>query len=76
MHGYQNKGGMNDRGWVWADFSLFHSVQTALIYPLGTGGLCTRGAERQEREADHSAPPSEEVQNVGAIPSLPHALMA
>jgi hypothetical protein len=34
------------------------------------------GVKLQGREADHLAPSSAEVKNVGAIPPLPHIFMA
>jgi hypothetical protein len=55
---------------------LLYSVQIgcgshAASYPVGTRGFLT-GGKWPGREADHSAPSSAEVKNVGAIP--PHRL--
>jgi uncharacterized protein (DUF427 family) len=36
-------------------------------------GALSRGVKQQGHEPDHSPPPSAEVKNGGAIPSLPHA---
>jgi hypothetical protein len=42
----------------------------------GYRGLFPPEVKRQGREADHSLPSSAEVKKVGAIPPLPHVLMA
>jgi hypothetical protein len=57
-------------------FSLLHSVQ------IGSGatpsptqwvpGALSAGVKRPGRGADHSLPPSAEVNNGGAIPPLPN----
>jgi hypothetical protein len=43
--------------------------------PVGTGGDFP-GGKWPGREADHSPPSSAEVKNRGAIPRLPHVIMA
>jgi hypothetical protein len=58
------------------DFSLLHRVDTGTgaypaSYAVGAGALSPR-VKRRRREADHSPPSSIEVNNVGAIPPLPH----
>jgi hypothetical protein len=57
--------------------SLLKSVQTgsgthSASYPMGTGAV-SPGLRWSEHEADHSS--SAEVENVGAIPPLPHTCL-
>jgi hypothetical protein len=43
----------------------------SVAFQMGTGGsFCRPG-----READHSTPPSADVKNGGAIPSLPYTFL-
>jgi hypothetical protein len=58
------------------DVSLLHSIQTGsgfhpASYPVGTGGSFP-GVKRPRLEADHSSSFSAEVNNGGAMTSLPH----
>jgi hypothetical protein len=43
-------------------------------YPMRSGGALSSGANRQEREADHTPPSSEEVKNSVAITPLSYTL--
>jgi hypothetical protein len=52
----------------YTDISPFYSFQTGCG---GYRGALSPGVDRSGHEADHSPPPSDEVKNVEAIPSLP-----
>jgi hypothetical protein len=58
------------------NFSLLNSMQTGsgvhpAYYIMGTG-VISPGVKGQGRKADHSPPPSAEVNNSSSIPPLPH----
>jgi hypothetical protein len=55
------------------DFSLFLRVQAgSRAQPTSYHSSFLGGLKRPKREADHSPPPSAEVNNGGTIPPLPH----
>jgi hypothetical protein len=60
---------------------LFYTASSPALGPTqphiqSERGAISPGAKRPGREADHSPPSSAEVKNGGAIPPLPHVLMA